>query len=76
MGKDGQIFYQSDGSVRLKDGTKIRRRITFRGRMYTLVSALGDKRRAKTNARGWRRQFGGAIIRQLEVGNYGIYATL
>lgn len=76
MGKDGQIFFQSDGSVKLKDGTKITRHITYRGKRYSLVGAVGDKKRAQNSAQNWRRQFGGALVKQLAPGNYGIYSTV
>ncbi len=70
----GYIIWHSDGSVRTKKGTPVSRRITFRGRTYLLVGATGSKREAERSAAGYRQQFGGALVRRLEPGNFGIYA--
>ena len=70
----GHIIWSSDGSVRTKKGVKVARTITFRGRRYKLVGATGSKAEANRSASGYRKQFGGAVVRRLEPGNFGIYA--
>ena len=74
--KRGSIVYNSTGGVKTRKGTPVPRYLTFRGRPYALVGATGSKREAGRSAAGWRRQFGGALVRRLEPGNFGIYATL
>ncbi len=74
--KRGSIIYNSAGEVKTRRGVLVPRYLIFRGRQYTLVGATGSKREAERSAAGWRRQFGGALVRRLEPGNFGIYATL
>jgi hypothetical protein len=70
----GHIIWYSDGSVKTKKGTSVSKYLTFRGRRYTLVGATGSKREAESSATLYRRQFGRAVVRRLEPGNFGIYA--
>ena len=70
----GHITWYGDGTVRTKKGVPVKRYITFRGRRYSLVGATGSKAEATRSASGYRKQFGGAIVRKLEPGNFGIYA--
>ena len=70
----GHIIWSSDGTVRTKKGVQVKRYTTFRGRRYTLVGATGSKAEANRMAAGYRKRFGGAIVRRLEPGNFGIYA--
>ncbi len=70
----GSIVFRADGSVRTKKGVPVPRRVTFRGRVYTLTGATGSGKEAKRSAASYRRQFGGALVRRLEPGNFGIYA--
>lgn len=76
MGKHGQIRFHSDGLVTTMKGKKIARVRCFGGRKFTLVSAVGDKKRAESSAKGWREQYGAARVIKLEPGNYGVYATI
>jgi len=70
----GHIIWHSDGSVTTKKGVPVERRIRFRGKAYLLTGATGSKKEAERSADGYRRQFGGAVVRKLEPGNFGIYA--
>jgi hypothetical protein len=72
----GHIVNYSDGSVKTKKGVIVSKRIKYRGTTYTLVGATGSKREAENSAAGYRKQFGGAMVRRLEPGNFGIYAKL
>ena len=74
--KIGSIITNSRGEVRTVKGTSVEKYISFRGKRYTIVGAVGMKKQAERRATGWRRQFGGALVRRLEPGNFGIYATL
>ena len=72
----GHILWYSDGSIKTKKGVAVSRRINYRGRRYTLVGATGSIREAGNSARGWREYSGGAVVRKLELGNFGIYARV
>lgn len=70
----GQIVYSSNGTVKTVKGVPVKRYINFRGKRYTLAGAVGTKKEAERSAANYRRQFGGALLRKLEPGNYGVYA--
>jgi len=72
--KIGSIVTYSTGDVKTVKGKSVPKYINFRGRRYTLVGAVGMKKQAERMATGYRRQFGGALVRRLEPGNFGIYA--
>jgi len=72
--KRGSIVWSSSGSVRTPKGVPVSRYVIFRGRRYTLVGATGSRKEAERSAAGFRRQFGNALVRRLEPGNFGVYA--
>lgn len=72
--KRGSIIWYSDGSVKTVKGKPVARQIINRHRTYKLVGATGSLREAERSANGYRRQFGNALVRRLEPGNFGIYA--
>lgn len=76
MNKHGQIRFHSDGSVTTMKGKQVARARRFGGRKYTLVSAVGGRKKAESSAKGWREQYGAARVIKLEPGNYGVYATI
>ena len=72
--KRGSLLWSSSGSVNTLKGTPVDRDITFRRKRYSLVGATGSRKEAERSAAGYRRQFGGAVVRRIEPGNFAVYA--